>query len=62
MPKDRDIDALMTASETDIGVSSIVRCSFFKMAGGNCKTSEDVFHAAFRDKYLNKTLSNINVS
>lgn len=47
MPKDRSIDHLMTAIETDFGVASLVRCSFCKMKNGSCKTSGDVVPSAF---------------
>jgi hypothetical protein len=47
MPSDRTIHALMTASEREFGVASLVRCSFCKMKGGTCKTSGDVIPSAF---------------
>lgn len=47
MPSDRTIHALMTASERDFGVASLVRCSFCKMKGSACKTSGDVIPSAF---------------
>jgi hypothetical protein len=47
MPNDRSIDHLMTARERDFGVASLVRCSFCKMKGGECKTSGDVIPSAF---------------
>lgn len=47
MPNDRSIDYLMTAHERDFGVASLVRCSFCKMKGGECKTSGDVIPSAF---------------
>jgi hypothetical protein len=47
MPKDRSIDSLMTAKESEFGVASIVRCSFCKMKDGKCKTSGDVIPSAF---------------
>lgn len=47
MPNDRSIDDLMTAYERDFGVASLVRCSFCKMKGGECKTSGDVIPSAF---------------
>ena len=37
----------MTAREPDFGVASLVRCSFCKMKGGECKTSGDVIPTAF---------------
>jgi hypothetical protein len=50
MPKDRDIDSLMTAREKDFGVASLVRCSFCKMKDGTCKTSGDVIPSSFTNK------------
>jgi len=50
MPKDRDIDALMTAKEQDFGVASLVRCSFCKWKDGKWKTSGDVIPSAFANK------------
>jgi hypothetical protein len=50
MPKDRDIDSLMTAKEKYFGVASLVRCSFCKMDEGTCKTSGDVIPSSFTNK------------
>ncbi len=50
MPRDRSIDALMTAKEKKFGVASLVRCSFCKMKGGTCKTSGDVIPSSFTNK------------
>lgn len=47
MPSDRSMDHLMTAREPEFGVASLVRCSFCKMKGGECKTSGDVVPSAF---------------
>ncbi len=47
MPSDRDIDHLMTAKEREFGVASLVRCSFYKIKNGECKTSGDVIPSAF---------------
>jgi hypothetical protein len=47
MPKDRHIDALMTANEKTFGVASLVRCSFGKMVDGKCLTSGTVIPSSF---------------
>lgn len=47
MPRDKSIDALMTATEKTFGVASLVRCSFCKMKQGSCKTSGDVIPSSF---------------
>jgi hypothetical protein len=49
MPKDRGIDSLMTATESQFGVASLVRCSFSKLKDGAWKTSGDVIPSAFKD-------------
>lgn len=56
MPQDRDIDALMTAAETEFGVASLVRCSFCKMKGESCKTSGDVIPSAFTNRDTRKII------
>lgn len=50
MPSDRNIDALMTASEKEFGVASLVRCSFCKLKNGEWKTSGDVIPSAFTNR------------
>jgi hypothetical protein len=47
MSVDRDIDAIMTRSERDFGVASLVRCSFSKLKNGVYKTSGDVIPSSF---------------
>ncbi len=50
MPKNRGVDALMTAAEDKFGVASLVRCSLGKMQNGVCKTSGDVIPSSFTNK------------
>lgn len=47
MPRDRGIDALMTAAEPRFGVASLVRCSLCQQQGDNCLTSGSVVPNAF---------------
>lgn len=58
MPQNRSIDHLMTASEREFGVASLVRCSFSKLKNGEWKTSGDVIPSAFRDPSTKQVIRN----
>ncbi len=49
MPADRGIDALMTASEPDFGVASLLRCSLGHWQQGRLATSGPLIARAFID-------------
>lgn len=57
MPRDRGIDALMTAHEKTFGTASLVRCSLSKMTGGTYKTSGDVIPSAFNNSETVKIIT-----
>jgi hypothetical protein len=58
MPKNRSIDALMTATEDQFGVASLVRCSLGKMQNGICKTSGNVIPSSFTNKDTLRIIEN----